>query len=245
MNRLSVFALFSIFFVVPVVGHASDKIQFPESELAVESVLPVFDQADSVKNRAVVTSRRLELGIMGGYALTEPFFNPLSYGGTATYHINEDHGINMFGLIFVGGPSSYSKDLNPIPGTTTNANLQYAPEPKYLYLLNYQFTGYYGKLSVTKQMIMHLGLYGLAGVGMIGIGDVSKPAASFGLGQKFYFNERLALRFDLRFLVYQGPDVLSRALDQRTSTQPASAFDEKMQFGTLLSFGAVYLLPAF
>lgn len=228
----------------PMVAAAAQTIEFPEDELASESVLPVFDQPVSVKNRNIVTARRLELGLTGGYALTEPFFNPMSFGLTATYHLTEDHGVNIFGVAYAGGPSDYSKQLNPIPPTATNANLQYAPGPKYLLLASYQYTGFYGKLSLTKEYIMNLHLYGLLGLGMIGLGDVNKPVFNAGLGQKFYLSKSFALRFDLRFLVYQGPDPLSRRLDNKTEAQPASYFDEKLFFSPMLSFGAIYLLPA-
>jgi len=108
---------------------------------------------------------------------------------------------------------------------------------------NYQYTAFYGKLSLTKDYVMNLSLYGLVGAGMIGIGDVNKPAFNFGLGQKFYFTPSFALRFDLRFLLYQGPDPLSRRLDNKTEVQPASYFDEKLNFSTLLTFGAIYMFP--
>lgn len=229
--------------LVPSRAQAAQQIEFPEEELASESVLPVFDHPVSVKNRTVNTSRRIEIGAMGGYALTEPFFNPMSFGLTGTYHINEDHGVNLFGLFYMGGQSDYSKQLNPIPPTQTNANLQYAPGPKYLVLANYQYTAFYGKMSIAKDYIMNLHLYGLAGAGMIGIGDVNKPAINFGIGQKFYITPSFALRFDLRMLIYQGPDPLSRRLDNVTSAQPASSFDEKLNMSPLLGFGAIYMFP--
>jgi outer membrane beta-barrel protein len=234
----------AVIFTVPA---RAEVIQFPEDELAAESVLPIFDQPDAVKSRMVQTKNRVELGVSGGYSLTEAFFNPVSMGLNATYHFNEEHGFNFYYDYFFGGQSDYGKQLNPIPNTTPaiNANLQYAPSPKFLALANYQYTGYYGKLSLSKETVMNLGLYGLGGLGVIAIGDATKPVASIGLGQKFYFDSRFALRFDLRFLAYRGPDALSRALDKKTTEQTASYFDEKTVFESLLTFGAVYLFPAF
>lgn len=225
----------------------AEVIQFPQEELASESVLPVFDQPEAVKNRSVRTKNRIELGLSGGYSLTEAFSNPLSLGLNGTYHFTEEHGLNLYYDYFFGGQSDYSRQLNPIPNTSPaiNANLQYAPSPRFLALANYQFTGYYGKFSLSKETVMNLGLYGLGGLGMIQIGDATKPVASFGLGQKFYFDSHFALRFDLRFLAYRGPDPLSRPLDKKVSEQSASYFDEKTVFESLLTFGAVYLFPSF
>ena len=89
----------------------AEVIQFPDEELAPESVLPVFDQPTSVKNRNVPTAGRFELGAFGGYDLTEPFFNPLTFGGTASYHFTEEHALNVVGNFYLGGASSYSKQL--------------------------------------------------------------------------------------------------------------------------------------
>lgn len=71
----------------PVFGQA-EVIQFPTEELATESVMPVFDQPAVVRNRVVELAKRFEVGILMGYALTEPFYNPLQLGATFTYHIN-------------------------------------------------------------------------------------------------------------------------------------------------------------
>jgi outer membrane beta-barrel protein len=225
------------------VSARAEVIEFPEEELATESVLPVFDTPDAVKNRTVVTSGRFEVGGQAGYNLTEAFFQPLSIAGTATYHINEEHGINFFGSSFISGVTQYTNDLNPPPGSTQNLNLQYAPRPKWMVLGNYQYTGFYGKLSLTKNYIMNLSLYGLAGIGAIYIGDKAFPVASFGLGQKFYLSRQLALRFDLRALLYQGPNVLSKNLSQATGEQSASIFDTRFIVGSMLTVGAIWLIP--
>jgi outer membrane beta-barrel protein len=242
-----VIMLIALALLAPSLSRA-EVIQFPDEELASESVLPIFDQPDAVKNRSVRTKSRLELGLGGGYSFTEPFFNPLSVGVNVSYHFTEEHGLNIYYTSNLGGQSDYSKQLNAVPkvgGGTIDMRLQYAPAPKYLALANYQYTGYYGKLSITKEKVMNLGLYGLVGGGMIGIGDSAYPVASVGLGQKFYFDRNFALRFDLRFIAYNGPDPLSKSLETKTSEQANSYFGQKLTFDSVLSFGAVYLFPAF
>ena len=225
-------------------ARAADAIEFPEDELATESVLPVFDHADSVKNRAVRMSNRFEIGPTGSLSLMEPFYSPYSIGGTATYHWSEVSGLNVFGTYFLQGLSENGNNLNPIPGTTPsrNANLQYAPQPKYTLLANYEYTPFYGKISITKDFVMNLGVYGFIGVGGMGVGDTICPAGDIGFGQKLYFTQNFALRFDLRFMMYRGPDVLSRNLQAETTMQSASSFESKMIFTGQLSAGLVFLL---
>ncbi len=226
----------------------AETITFPTDELATESVLPVFDQPTSVRNRSVSLSRRIEFGLLMGYALTEPFYNPLQVGGTLSYHINEEHGINLYGATFLQGLSNEAAQLNPIPNSgppPTFANLQYGPSPKYLFLANWQYSAFYGKLSFTKDYVMNLHLFGLLGAGMYGIGDSSVPVISVGLGQKFHLTPSLSFRFDLRALAYQGPDPTSIRLDTQTSVQPSSAFSQKFFLEGLLNLGVSYTLPAF
>jgi len=256
---LTRFVLFGLLLVIAILVSprpafaATQKqvIEFPEEELANESVLPVFDHPEAVKNRLVPTAKRLELGAFGSFSLTEAFFNPLAIGANVTYHLTEASAINLMGQTYMSGISNYGKQLNPIPGPngqpgTTNLNIQYAPAPKYLLLANYQHTAFYGKISLTKDYVMNLSLYGLVGLGAMGVGDMTAPVLSVGLGQKFYFGSSFAFRFDLREIAYNGPDVLSGPdLNSRTSEASASEFNKKLQFGTLLSAGIVYLLPSF
>ena len=243
----SVIVVASLLLLSATASAATEVIQFPDEELATESVLPVFDQPVSTKNRVVALEKRLEFGAALGYALTEPFYNPISLAGQLTYHINEEHGINLFGATFLQGLSNEANQLNPIPNSSPpiNANLQYGAAPKYLGIASWQYSAYYGKLSFTKDYVMNLHLYGLLGVGMYGIGDSSNPLVSVGLGQKFYFTPAWAFRFDLRALVYQGPDVTSIRLDNKTSVQAASSFDQKLFIEGLLNVGVSYMLPSF
>lgn len=256
LNRLFMFSLLLVVALLlsPRHAHAATTkqvIEFPTEELASESVLPYFDHPEAVKNRLVPTAKRLELGVFGSYSLTEPFYDPRAFGANATYHLTEVHGVNLMGQVYVGGISSYADQLNPIPLSNgqhgvTSLNLQYAPAPKYLFLANYQYTAFYGKISLTKDYVMNLSLFGLLGAGAMGVGDTTAPVLSLGIGQKFYLGSSFAIRFDLRGIAYNGPDVLTGPdLNAATSVVSASQFTTKIQFGTLLSAGVVYILPSF
>jgi outer membrane beta-barrel protein len=235
----------TLFFLLlaPLVAQA-EEIKFPEEELARESVLPIFDRPDSVQNRSVTTAHRFEFGLTGGWTMTDAFFNQISLGGIIAYHFNEVHGVNLMGSERMSGVSNNTDQLN----TTKNVaplNLQYAPAPKYLALVNYQYTAYYGKLSLSKLSVGNLSLFGMVGAGTIGIGDGTFPTLSMGIGQKYYFNRSFALRFDLLVLAYQGPDILASGvnLTNVNTVQPSSAFPKKTIFDTMLTVGGVYLLP--
>lgn len=222
----------------------AEEIKFPDEELARESVLPIFDRPDSVQNRVVKTAGRFELGAFGGWTMTDPFFNQLSLGGMASYHFSEVHGINFAFSSRLEGASSYSEQLNSVKGKAP-LHLEYAPQTKFVGLANYQFTGFYGKISVSKQTVANISTFGLLGGGVVGIGETTNAALDFGLGQKYYLGRDFALRLDLLVLLYQGPDLLSPSvnLSGANASVSASSFPKKTYIDTMFTLGGVYLIP--
>ena len=219
----------------------AEQVQFPDEELATESVLPLFDQPQAVRNRLVPLAGRFEIGGGGSYDLVEPFFNPYGINVIATYNFSEENGVNLFYNYYMGGNTSYVNQLNNIPNTSSKFNLQNAPAPAYLLLVNYQYTAFYGKLSLAKDFVMNLSLFGFAGAGGFQIGDGLNPTLDVGLGQKFYFSSNNAIRFDLRFNFYQGPDVVSSTIPASGGTVSSSNFSKRLFIGSLLSASYVYL----
>jgi len=230
-----------LFISAPILA---DTIEFPEEELATETVLPVFENAKGVLNRKIKTAGRFELGGGAGLALNEPFYNPINMNLQGTYHFNELHAVNIMAYFFMDGLSSYGEQLKNAENLGDPFDASEAPVPGNLIIGSYQVQAFYGKISLTKKSVMNLALVGVLGAGMLGYdsGD-SVPALNFGFGQKFYFNERIALRFDFRVLAYQGPDPTSLNLDPEDSFQPdPGAFDNEIFFNTYLTSSLVFLL---
>lgn len=198
--------LLMLLFVLTAVKSEAVEIQFPEQELARESVYPVFDNPEAVKRRNVVTAGHVELSLGGGWSLNDALNEPYVLGGALAYHFNEQHAVQLFGNIFSNTKSQY---VDGIERTGNVANLNNAPKPSYLGLLNYQLTPYYGKLSITKQTVMNLAIFVQAGVGTININGENIFAWSLGIGQKLYFGSRWGLRADLRAVTYQAPNPFS------------------------------------
>ncbi|MGE0762531.1 MAG: outer membrane beta-barrel domain-containing protein [Bdellovibrionales bacterium] len=220
----------------------AETVEFPDEELATETVVPVFEKVRSVLNRNVQTEGRFEFGGGMGMALNEPFYNPINFGASATYHLTDQHAVNVSANFFMSGLTEYGEQLKRGEGLTGKVfDATKAPAPKWMVLGHYQFTAYYGKISLSRQTVMNLTLFGLAGIGVIQTGGISNPALDVGFGQNFYFTPNLAARFDLKLLMYNGPDPTSRELN--TTDNPAEdAFTKELQFKTYLSLGLVYLL---
>lgn len=226
--------------LLSLVTAKAETIEFPDEELATESVLPIFDNARSVLSRNVKTEGRFEFGAGGGLALNEPFYNPMNFNVQGSYHFDETHGVNFFGIFFMDGMSSYGNQLRD----EQDFDPSRAPAPKYGVLGSYQFDAFYGKISLTKKSVMNLSLFGIVGAGMIGLDEGSAVALNVGFGQKFYFGNRVALRLDFRVLAFEGPDPTSNTTNMGPSDPlpSASDFDDELFFNTYLTADLVFLL---
>lgn len=217
-------------------------IEFPEEELAKESVLPVFEGGTTaVKSRRVITKNKLELGLMGGFIFNEPFFSPYVGGLRLGYHFNEFSSLQISGFMRDSKVSSDAEEIDSKP--TTKIGFSAVPVPKYFIMADYQLTPYYGKISLTKDTVLNMNLYGLMGAGLIDLGGKVSWIANLGLGQNLYFTPRISFRTDLRFLLYQGPNVLSNsATHDSTAVLPPSSFGSQFNVSPSLTLGVSFLL---
>ena len=233
-----VFVILSFGFISQ--GLAQSDIDVPIDELAQETVYPVFDHLASVKNRNVATEDRFDLGLFGGYALTEPIYSTAKFGVALNYHINE---LQSLGALFSQNTTGLSrdgdalKDLQPV-----GLEFDRAPKPKNTILLDYNYKPYYGKLSVTKHSVINTTIYGSAAAGLIVYEHKSYPAVALGLGERFYFTSALSLKIDLRLFIHQAPIPFKRDALKLTDPQPApDSFDERISYTTNLEVGLNYL----
>ena len=253
-NLVLIFSLFVSFNALAV------TIEFPKEELARESVLPVFDNTVAVKSRLVPTDGRFEIGLSSGVAMNEPFFNSVRFGGYLGYHFNETHSFMISGLLYQeglgnNGSALAATDLQEGTGETF-IRMNFAPQPKSQFLLNYQITPYYGKISIFKNFVMNLSLYGLLGAGVVDIGGETTPAFQVGMGQKFYFSKWWGIRADLGLLAYEGvnfflgkggatsplQDTSGSNADNVTQTVPVSEFEREFNYDLSFVVSLIFLL---
>jgi outer membrane beta-barrel protein len=224
----------------------AQTVEFAEDELATESVVPVFDKTVAVKQRNIVTQGRFEAGLAGGINLNEAFYDAITYGFNVSYHFDESSGVNFWYTLRNQALSSYGEQLQRgegLSGATFDASL--APYPESFILLNYQYTAYYGKVSLSKQTVMNLSLFGLAGAGLVSFGDSQRFTLNTGFGQKFYFTPRLALRLDLHLIYYQGIDptgIAPASMVTGSGPKDASLFSERAYFDSFVLAGLVFLI---
>lgn len=233
-------------------GAFADEIEVPEEELARETTLPVFDKRRAVLNRHITTVEKFEVGGGFGLEMNEPFYNDYMFNLQGTYNFTETHSLNILGLFWMDGISTYGEQLKAGVDKDKNGNFTgpndvepfdptKAPHPVWGLFGNYQFTAYYGKISVSKLGVMNLNLYGLAGLGYINMDQVSTVGLNLGVGQNFFFTKTFGLRLDLRWLIFQGPDATSQKL--RPQDHPsADSFSDRIMYNGQISLAGVFIL---
>lgn len=238
---------FTLAFILSVNLQAktSEKVEVPYDELATESVMPVFDKINVVKNKTIKLDKRIEIGGALGMSLNEPFYDELIFGANLSFNFTDVHAINYTFLKWTDGLNSYGKQLKSGEGQEPGYNFDAsrAPHTESFQSLNYQMNAYYGKISLTKQYVMNLSLYGLAGLASINDGDKSRVALNLGIGQKFYINNNFAFRFDLNVFAYEGVDPTSKNLPNNGGpVLPSSEFKTTTLIGSTLMGSLVLLL---
>lgn len=252
MRMVSQFALLSLLglMVAPSFSKA-ETIEFSEDELATESVMPVFDKTVVVRERTVKTAKRIEFGGGVGLNLAEPLYDQTVFNLVGAFHFDEINGMNLISMFLGTQLSSAGTDLKNGKGLDQTAGpLTYdasrAPTVQNITFANYQFTAYYGKISLSKDINMNLSLYGFGGLGMVKWTDVSKIGVDAGFGQKLYFTPNSALRFDMLLGIYQGPDptnpnTTNHYLQTGGGPLGSSSFATTTYFRPFMTFGYVYL----
>ncbi len=243
MDIVKIILIFSAAYALKTTAFAADQVvDVPEEELAKESVLPPFDDPTSVRKRNVVTAGRFELGFMNGMALTEAISNVSKLGVNFYYNFNEDHALGIFFSTHQTGFTNYANQLS----ASYSFDFTRVPSPQTSMYLDYNTNAYYGKMSITDQMVFNMKLYFSFTLGQVtyALDGVSKgyPLFALGLGQKFYFTKSFALRFDLRIQGNNGPIPFLKGQLTNASSRPLfDDFNERLHVSNLLDTGLTYL----
>jgi outer membrane beta-barrel protein len=188
------------------------------------------------------TAGRLELTPLGAMSLNDAFYTKYFGGLKATWHFTE---FLSLGASFEGGASSKSGSAVVCPPNegchpaTTQQLYQVPGRLSGIGALEVGWTPVYGKLNVMSEAVGHFDLSLLGGLDLVfrdqvlsadqAIRDGLKPAAQkswgghLGLGARLFLTEALAVRWEIRDVIYQV-DVPNKA----GSGQGASAVQNQL-----------------
>lgn len=217
----------------------SEVIEFPEEELSQETVLPVFDTPDVVKNRNIITAHKIEITPYLGFNMTEPIYSQSKVGANLGYHWNELSAVILnFAKWNTGLNTQYTDALS----SQYLLDFNRAPKINYSAYLNYEYKAYYGKMSLTKQTVLNLTTYPIFGLGMTSYQHKSMFGFNAGIGQKFYFSKAVALRVDLKMQYAQAPSPFLKGRMKSTEVEPlVGEFQDKWGFSTILDLGVGFV----
>lgn len=194
--------------LISLTAYAEDVIEFPEEQLSQESVYPVFDQPEAVKERNVQFTNKKEVSLGLGSTLNDPFFNTYPIELSGYYHFNEYHAAGIVGAYGFSMKNGYVSQIDAQFVGTNRVDFETAPKINWYVLGEYEFTPYYGKISLSKLNVINLTLSLTAGAGTMSLGTDSSVVMSFGMNQRLFFNKRFGIKPELRALMYQQNDVV-------------------------------------
>jgi outer membrane beta-barrel protein len=249
-NALKGLSLFLAAFLLQRVAFATEVVELPTEELATESVYPIFDKPVSVKNRNITTTGHFEIGGYYGNALTEPIFNVSKFGFAGYYHMSEIHALGIFYETNASGLSKYGEQLKSVPGTTPGSTITLdftrAPAPESIFMADYNFKAFYGKMSLSKSLVFNLTTFGSASAGFVKYQNKAYLGIAMGLGQKYYITKQFSIRWDMRMFANNAPIPFFATANGHTLSPSGTAptfgeFSERITYTTNLNIGAAYM----
>jgi outer membrane beta-barrel protein len=238
VSRFQRLALIAVVLSAAVVVRAEEA----ESEaevLEVEKVKEKYwaqgeeSQLGVVQNRAYSKAGKLQLGLLGGKAIDDPFLSNTVYGFDVGYNFNEFWGLSVLGLNYKVSPSSALEQMRK-PPSSKNANT----------VATYSYLGaegtasfLYGKLSLMGARIVYYDMHLTFGGGLTNTeNDKLGMTGSVGIGQRFYITQPLSLRFDYRMQTFKAT-----VKEKEISTRLGEEIGQVRHFNHLLSAELVYM----
>ncbi|MDG0815645.1 outer membrane beta-barrel domain-containing protein [Bdellovibrio svalbardensis] len=213
-------------------------IQFDADELPTESVVPILDSNMAVKNKAIPLAGRLEVGLFTASVIDEMFFNNSLWGFEAFYSFSEDKAWGLKYADRMSGLSSYSDQFQ---STSAKPSFSKAPAPSSILTASYRWTFLYGKMSLSKSMVLPTMFATEVDAGANKVGGQSLPYTSFGITHKLFFKKHVGVGLSYRLLLYQTLDPVSVDLGSAAPTPSESDFSKKIQLSQSLDIALSYL----
>lgn len=161
----------------------------------------------AVQNR--IFHRDHEISFDVGYIANEDFYHPFPVGFGYTFNLNENYGWEVLRAQYIISPENDLKsDLEQIFGVTPSR----LAKPTYMVHSHLLFKPFYGKNAVMNRGIINHETYFFAGGGIVShewkypegspLNNTSSskivPSASFGVGSKYFINQKFCLNFEIR-----------------------------------------------
>lgn len=217
MNRLPLWVL-----VASLLGGsafaASEDEAGDVSEVDKDASGPLKDRVRPVSGHLFLMDGRFEVSPGIGLSLRDAFWQKVGFGAAFTYHFTEAVGVSArasYNLTLISGAAQICDPVGGGCAAPTEAELSTfngAPanvsfgRMSLLTSVDLQWAPLYGKLALFSEKILNFNMYILAGPSFLIYGP---PAASvftvggnLGVGFRFFLNEWLTVRLEVRDVIY-------------------------------------------
>ena len=157
------------------------------------------DRIKSVQRKAFLKKKRVELFPFFAMNLNDPFYQHFVGGAALAFHLKDSFAIELKGGAVVG---TVAQNAVKLVRVNEGAICEDCPQMKYHIDANLGWSPIYGKISLLGESIIHFDTYFTAGLGAFATDLGMNPAVNFGIGQRYFFNDWLVGRIELRDYVF-------------------------------------------
>jgi len=217
MKRLPLWLMLAGLVAAPAFAASEDEAG-DVSEVDKDSSGPLKDRVRPVSGHLFLMDGRFEVSPGIGLSLRDAFWQKVGFGAAFTYHFTESVGLSARATYNLSLISGAAQICDPVGGgcaqpteeelSTFNgapANVSFG-RLGLLASVDLQWAPLYGKLALFSEKILNFNMYVLAGptVLMYGPSGASEFTAggNVGVGFRFFFNEWLTLRLEVRDVIY-------------------------------------------
>ena len=184
---------------------------------------------DVVQNRFFLKEGRFEISGVGGYVPNNPMVQRFAGGFLGAYHLNEKFAAEGAVMYFpdLGGSDlkGLTQKLVEIANSRSSSSNFQQPVEKMMLgaTVSARWSPIYGKINLLGENVLNFDLYFTGGFGMISTkkyyvtadqdgviglefaGNEVHPPVTAGLGTNLFINQSLAVKLDVRSMIYRAP----------------------------------------
>lgn len=157
------------------------------------------DRVKSVQRKDFIKKERIEIFPQFALDLNDPFYQHLIVGASGAYHVADSFAVELRGgFVFASIEQSAIRFVR----VETESLIDDPPEFKYHVDVDALWAPFYGKISLFGEGILHFDTYLTAGGGAFGTDAGLNPSLNFGIGQRYFINDWLVARVEIRDYVF-------------------------------------------
>lgn len=176
-------------------AEAAEEAEKTKSGDADESDKKLSDRIKSVQRKAFLKRQRVEVFPYFGLDLNDPFYQHFIVGGAVGFHLADSMSVELRGGGVVG---SVQQKAIRFVRQETESLIDDPPEFQWHLDLDFGWAPFYGKVSLFGESILHFDTYLTAGPGVFATDAGVNPAMNIGLGQRYFINDWLVARVEIR-----------------------------------------------